>query len=535
MLRSLHIRNYVLIDSLDIEFPDGLVILTGRTGAGKSLLLGAIGLLGGGRADASLIGGGAGSCVVEAEFDTPEGLRIIRRVLYASGRSRCFIDDCPASLPELSELCSRLIDIHSQHQSLLLTDRQYQLSVIDRYASDGTLLEDCSRSWKELCALKAEKEELAERLRRSVAEKEYNEAQYRELSAAGLKEDELQELEEEQKALANAGEIRERLSRAAAAFAPPGQTEIVESLTEARRQLEHAASFIPRLAELAGRVESARLELDDVYSELSSEAEKTDNPEVRLAEVDERLSLLYRLLRKHGVREVSELIAIRDKFGESVSDAESLDGRLEELDARIAKAEAAHEKLCADLHEARSAASARLAGEITASLHYLELEKASFKAELSKAEPGATGADAAVFLFSASGGRGVELGKCASGGELSRIMLGLKAALARFEGMPTLVFDEIDTGVSGSVADKMGSMICRMGDTSQVIAITHLPQVAAKGKAHFVVTKESGEGRDATGIRRVEGEERVGEIARLLSGAEVTKEAIANARTLING
>ena len=535
MLRSLHIRNYILIDSLDIKFPEGLVIITGQTGAGKSILLGALGLLAGDKADPGMISEGAETCVVEGEFDTPEGLRIVRRVLYSSGRSRSFIDDCPVQLQELSELCSHLIDIHSQHNSLLLTDKQFQLSLLDNFAGDTELLDRCRSAWKALGECRRKLEDARDRLKRDSAEHDYNEAQYRELSAAALKEDELPELEEEQKALANAEEIRERLATALELFRPAGREGISESLREARKSMDHAGRYLPELLPLGERMESARIELEDIFAEAEDAAERIDVSGERLEAVEARLSLLYRLMTKHSCKTVEELIEARERFGAAVSGSEGLSELCSELESELGKLQAGYDDCCSKLSEARRKAAPLLAAEVEGNLHYLEMERASFEVELLPAAPGASGTDSICFKFASDGRAGVDVAKCASGGEISRIMLSLKAVMARFKGMPTLIFDEIDSGVSGSVADTMGRMICRMGETQQVISITHLPQVAAKGSAHFVVSKRFDEdgARSISGIRQVSGEERVNEIARLLSGASITEEAIANARALM--
>ncbi len=535
MLRSLHIRNYVLIDSLDIKFPEGLVIITGQTGAGKSILLGALGLLAGERASAEIIGQGGDSCVVEGEFDTPDGLRIIRRVVYTSGRSRSFIDDCPVQLEELTALSSRLFDIHSQHRSLLLTDKQFQLSLLDHYAGNGKALEECRGHWKALGACRKELEEAREELRRSTAERDYNEAQFRELEAAGLKDGELEELEEEQQALANAEEIQERLALALGIFSPTDRPGLGESLREARRSLDHAGKFLPSMLELGERIESARIELEDIFSEVESAAERTDSSGERLQAVEDRLSLIYRLMHKHGCDSIAGLLEEKDKYSRAVNGTEELEERCAELEKQLGTLEKAHAKDCEVLDTARRKAIPGFAAEVSGHLHFLELERATFEVELIPTVPGAQGAASVCFKFSADGTRSTDVAKCASGGEISRIMLSLKAIMAKFEGMPTLIFDEIDSGVSGSVADKMGSMICEMGRTMQVFSITHLPQVAAKGNAHYLVSKQYDPetGRTTSGIRLLEGEGRMQELARLLSGSVVTPEAMANARALL--
>ena len=535
MLRSLHIRNFVLIDSLDVEFPEGLVIITGQTGAGKSILLGALGLLAGDKADPGLIREGAENCVVEGIFNTTEGERIIRRVIYSSGRSRSFIDDCPVQLQELSELGGRLFDIHSQHQSLLLTDRQFQLGLLDSYAGSAPVLQECRSLWDRLQKYRTELSKAREALQQSRAEADYNTAQLRELEAAALREGELESLEEEQLALGNAEEIRERLQLALDSLGSDGGTSVRDSLQQARKSLEHASRYLPGMSALAERIDSARIELDDIFAEVEQAAERIDTSPQRLEQVEQRLSLLYRLMTKHGCSNVAELIAVRERYALLAADSDNLDDRIASLEKESASLEKEYAGVCAHLHEIRSKASEGFAAEVTKGLAFLELERARFCVGVTAGTPGPSGSDAVEFLFSADGTRSTEIGKCASGGELSRIMLSLKALMARFRGMPTLIFDEIDAGVSGSVAARMGQMICRMGETMQVLSITHLPQVAAKGTAHYLVSKsfDPSTGRTTSGITLLEGEARIREIARLLSGESITTEAIANARALL--
>ena len=553
MLESLHIRNYVLIDALDIRFPEGLVIITGQTGAGKSILLGALGLVTGGKGDASLISDGADSCVVEAGFRLPadnqalrdlleendldweDGTLTIRRVLYRSGRSRSFVNDIPATAPLLSELATQLIDIHSQHQSLLLTDAAFQLSVLDHFAGNGTLLEESADCWHKLQQLRRERAELSEKLQRMNEERAYNQAQYVQLESAHLRVGELEELEQEQEQLAHAEQIKESFAQILAAFEPQDGAGIETSLREIRRLLERTAKFIPALQDLSARIESARIELADIREEVESQDERISVSEERLAAVEDRMSTLYGLLKKHGCSDIAELCALRDRYAHDIDVASSTGEVLAEMAGEIDALETRHRHCCERLRERRSAAAGDFQAQIEASLHFLELDRAVFRVELSPADAGSAGSDRIHFLFSASGDRPVDVARCASGGEISRIMLCLKEMMARFVGMPTLIFDEIDTGVSGSAADRMGEMICSMGTSMQVFAITHLPQVAAKGEAHYLVSKATDPqtGRSVSGIERISGEDRIREIARMLSGATLTPEAIANAKTLL--
>lgn len=561
MLKALHIKNYVLIDSLDIGFPAGLVIITGQTGAGKSILLGALSLVMGSRADSSVIGAAGDNCVVEAEFEVNDedgslrkyldeneidfdpvdgkGQLTIRRILNSNGRSRSFVNDSPASLKVLSMLSSRLIDIHSQHETMLLRDKQFQMSMLDHFAGDSGLLQSCRTRWERLTGLKNVLDEVNANLSRTNAEKDYNQAQFERLDSAHLKDGELEELETEQKQLANAEEIKSSLYQVENYFSPSGddaqddRMSIDSMLKDSSRILDKLSSYIPSASALSERIESARLELDDVLSEVSDLEAGTEISDERLQEVEERLSLLYDLLKKYSCTQVSELIELRDRLSESLADTSVLEARKSALEKEIGEAEKDLADACSDLHDARAKAVPDFSENICNSIRSLELDRAVFDVVLEPGKPGPDGSDTILFRFSSTGKSPVDVAKCASGGEMSRIMLCLKAMMARYTNMPSMIFDEIDTGVSGSVADKMGSMICSMGDYMQVFAITHLPQVAAKGDAHYIVTKEFDGDRAISSIRKISGENRVMEVARILSGSRVTPEAIANAKSLL--
>ena len=556
MLTALQVRNYVLIDSLEIDFPEGLIIITGQTGAGKSILLGALSLVMGAKADASMVSEGADNCVVEAEFETAdktlqnvleeneveweEGHITIRRVVNRSGRSRAFVNDCPVPVTLLQEISSALIDIHSQHQTLLLSDKSFQLDILDHYAGTMPQREQCASLWKTLGALKTELRTLEERIARQISEKEYNEAQYRQLEAAALREGELAELEDEQKQLANAEEIKTSLSAVEELFtAASSGGEIMSidaSLKEASKLLLKAGRYVPAVSELAERVDSCRHELDDILSDAVSINSGIDLSQSRLEEVENRMSLIYSLMQKHSCSDVSELIALRDSLSESLADTAILEEKREAVLRKIAEVETELNTVADSIHSARMAASGAFADAISVSIRDMELPYAIFDVELSKVPVSSTGCDAVVFKFSSTGRNAVDVAKCASGGEMSRIMLALKAMMARYANMPTMIFDEIDTGVSGSVADKMGSVICEMGSFMQVFAITHLPQVAAKGTAHYLVSKDIDPqtSKAVSTIVRLSDSERVMEVARMLSGSVLTDAAIANAKSLLN-
>ena len=551
MLRSLHVSNYILIDSLDVEFPGGLVIITGQTGAGKSILVGALGLLLGGRADSSLIGPRGENCVLEAEFDVSGdetaraaveaedldwngGLLTIRRTFSRSGRSRSFFCDEPVGLQTLSALAPRLIDIHSQHRNLLLSDRDFQMEALDLYAGAVPSRKAVGELWKELSGLKASLEEAEEKLRRLSGERDYNEARFERLDRANLRDGELEELEEELKKLSNVGQIKDAFSGVEALASPEEGLSPSAALKEAGKLLSRMSGFVPEAGKLSERLESARLEIEDVFEEVSSLSEGIDASPERLAWVEERLSLLYDLMKRHSCSDIATLIKERDALAEALYDTDSIEFAIADLRKAIAAKQGEYDSAAEGLSKLRKDAAPRFSKAVAGSLDFLQLEKAVFKVSVTDAPAGPSGKDRITFLFSSTGKDPEDLRKCASGGEMSRIMLSLKAMMARFGSLPTIVFDEIDSGVSGSVADRMGEMICTLGDSMQVFAITHLPQVAAKGRAHFIVEKTSTDDGAVSTVRRIDGEERTLEIARMLSGSTVTPAAIANAKSLLN-
>ncbi|MBR3527090.1 MAG: DNA repair protein RecN [Bacteroidales bacterium] len=536
MLARLTINNYALLDALDISFPKHLVIITGQTGAGKSILLGALSLLLGARADADVICDRSRNCVVEAQFIDDEGQeRIVRRVVTPQGRSRAFIDDMPVTLDELKTLTASLVDIHSQNSQTMLGDVAFQRRVLDAFAGNAALLGRYEAAYRHFKELGRELAELEQRVAQSARNRDYLQFQFDQLAKAALEPGELERLEKEQLELANAEDLKLSLRTALDAL-DNERSDVQTALKEAIGNLSKAARVIDRLEPLLQRLESSRIELKDIVNEIDAEQEKISVDDARLETVENRIALIYDLMRKHEVDDVDKLLALKDSLQASLQEGDDLSECL--ADVRRQKDEA--DKLCAELsmelHSARLQAAPKLSQVLQSSIRGLEMPFASFSAQLEALpERGPAGEDAVRFFFSAAGDdRPKELSKVASGGELSRIMLCVKALLAQHVQMPTMIFDEIDVGVSGSVADKMGQMIVGMGDSMQVIAITHLPQVASKGNAHYLVYKEIGDDRVASSkIRKIEGEERAREIARMLSGQEVTPEALANARVLL--
>lgn len=536
MLNRLYIQNYALISSLDITFPDGLVVISGETGAGKSILLGALSLVLGHKADPSLLGDPSRNCVVEASFISSDGTEtILRRVISPQGRSRSFVNDEPATLEAMRELSATLVDLHSQFDQTLLSSSRYQLEVLDAYVGITAETEKFSALYESWQAALRDLSQARERIVRDTGERDYLEFQLEQLRGADLREGEVEELELEQRQLASAEDISRELSSASNAF-DSGDESVSARLRAAETALERLAGLVPESGSLQERLSSARIELKDIEYEVSMLRDRVKFSPERLQEVDDRLSTLYSLMRKHGVTTVGELIGIRDSIALSLGDLSSLEETIGEMSRKCEALEGECRLAAGALHAKREAAAPDLAALLQESVRSLEMPSALFSVQVeSSAGLGRTGSDEVHFLFSAN--RGVppkQLSKCASGGELSRIMLSLKALVSSYMGLPTVIFDEIDTGVSGSVAHKMGEMIVAMGGNMQVIAITHLPQVASRGSAHFLVEKREGEdGMAYTSIRPIEGAEREREIARMLSGSSITEEAVANARSLM--
>lgn len=545
MLYSLSVSNYILISSLETTFPEGLIIISGETGAGKSILLGALSLVLGAKADARMVGPLQDHCVVEAEFSMDDPVReilrqadlpsegdrlLLRRTVASSGRSRAFANDEPVSISVLQELSAHLVDIHSQHQTLQLQDELFRMEALDLWAGCADLRKECKQAWSALSEGKRQLSALEQRLAQARDQQEFNSARWERLEQAHLSEGELETLEAEQKQLAHAEEIKETLCAAENLLTPENGDALTGQLREAAKYLEKAGRYIPSLDGLVERLTSARLELEDIAQEIASVNAATEASPRRLEEVEERLSLLYSLMQKHGVGSIAELIAQRDQLESLVLDATELETDVREARKEVEALQTQHNALCDALHAKREAAAAEFGQAIEAQLHGLELDHAVFQVHVEETTPGTDGRDLIRFVFSSTGHAPADVAKTASGGELSRIMLSLKAVMARFTQMPTLVFDEIDTGVSGSTADKMGSLICSMGRNMQIFAITHLPQVAAKGDAHYLVSKTA----DVTSVHALDTDGRVQELARMLSGAQISPEAVANAKALLN-
>lgn len=551
MLKRLTIENYALIDSLQICFDKGFTVITGETGAGKSIILGALSLILGQRADLRHVKQDETRCVIEGLFDISayrlkplfdehewvyEGDEcILRREIWSTGRSRAFINDSPVYLNDLKLLGEQLIDIHSQHQNLSLNDNRFQLNVVDLLADTSKERERYSEAYASYRAAVKALRELSEQYRRNREEEDYLRFQYTSLTEAALEEEEQVRLEEELEALTHSEEIKSTLFEATNLLS--GEEQNVEQmLRTVRDSLQSLNAFFPKVSTLAQRVESAYLDLKDVREEASRLFEQVEFDPGRQQIVEGRLGMLYELEKKHGVSSVGELIALRDAIGTKLQQIDSLDEQLAAQERETAAREKEMLEKAKVLSQKRHGATAAIEQQLTDKLDFLKMPHTRFQCKITpRKEPDATGADQVEFLFSANRNRALQpVSQIASGGEISRLMLSLKAMIAGATALPTIIFDEIDTGTSGEVADRVGAVMKAMSREMQVIGITHLPQIASKGENHFVVYKEERNNSIVTGIRKLTGEERVGEIARMLSGAEVTEQAVENARVMLH-
>ena len=550
MLRSLYIQNYALIEKLDIDFGSGFSVITGETGAGKSIILGAIGLLLGQPADVKSIRQGAAKCVIEARFEIAGyGMRpffeeneqeyedecILRREVYASGKSRAFINDTPASLVQMKELGEQLIDVHSQHQNLLLNKEGFQLNVLDILAHDEEELnnyQSLHREWKQV---QQDLEDLIVLAEQNKADEDYIRFQLEQLEDAQLAAGEQEELEQEADTLSHAEEIKAGLFRAGQVM-NSDEGGLLSALKECLNTMLGLQKVYPSAGELAERLESSYIELKDISQEVSGKEEEIEFNPVRLEEVNDRLNLIYTLQQKHRVTTVDELLALADDYAAKLANITSSDEQIEELKVRSEALYSKVKKQAAVLTKLRTAAAREVEKQMAARLIPLGMPNVRFRVEIgARKEPGVHGADTVNFLFSANKNGALQsISSVASGGEIARVMLSVKAMIAGAVKLPTIVFDEIDTGVSGEIADRMADIMQEMGDSDrQVISITHLPQIAARGRAHYKVYKQDNETETNSHIRRLADEERIEEIAHMLSGATLTDAALNNAKALL--
>lgn len=550
MLQSLHISNYALIDQLSIRFYPGFNIITGETGAGKSIILGALGLILGQRADISVLQDKNRKCSVEGIFQLKgyqledfflqeeldyDDLSILRREITPSGKSRAFINDTPVTIKILQELALRLIDIHSQHQSLELGNRLFQLKLVDLVAGNGLLLKEYVRVYESLLSQKAHLSFLRAEAERSRADLDYFEFQFKQLDEAHLKENEQVELEAEQGTLEHAEEIKTTFGRLSEEIEHE-EHGVLLKLKEQALQLSKLVGISPRAREMKERLESCYLELRDLAGESASLAERTEHDPERIRFVSERLDVIYSLQQKFRVGTVPELLALKDEFKRKILQIASFDEEIEEAVRNVEDLGKKVNEQAEVISGRRKAVSGKIAGSVVEVLQKLGMTHAVFRVHFEKPEQsGPTGADEVQFLFSSNKNSvPQDISRIASGGEISRVMLALKTLITDSKSLPTIVFDEIDTGISGEVALKTGFILKEMSGHMQVINITHLPQIAGKGQHHFKVYKFEANERTYTSIRELNDDERIDELAQMLSGEKASDTARKTARELLD-
>ena len=550
MLLSLSIKNYALIESLETDFSNQFSVITGETGAGKSILLGALGLVLGNRADLTSLKDKEQKCIIEAQFAISnynlqsffdendmdyEDKTIIRREILPSGKSRAFVNDSPVNLQELQELGAMLLDIHSQHQTRELTEENYQIDILDAVANNGNhvvsyknALADFKSTQKELKQLISEKEAL-------VKEYEYNSFLLNELLAANLIDGEQETLEQELEQLSNVEFIKENFERILA-IANEEQVGALVNLKEIKISLQKIAGFSNQNAQLLERLTSSLLEIEDIISECEQSNEKILADPERLELVNTKLQTIYNLQKKHQVQTISELLVIQNELDDKVIRVDDLDGAINKLQSELSSKQSEVDDVAHSIFENRKKTAPILIEKIRAILAQLGMVEANFQIEINHTDSyNAKGKDEVILLFSANKGTSFGLlKKVASGGEMSRIMLAIKAILANYSKLPTIIFDEIDTGVSGEIAIKMGEIMREMSATMQVFAITHLPQIAAKGNSHYKVSKRNLGETTISELNLLTSEERIQQIAEMLSGKDITDSALQHAKALLN-
>jgi len=550
MLQRLSIQNYALIEHLELDLPAGLTILTGETGAGKSILLGALGLVLGQRADLNALREPEKKCIIEGHFTIPANLQplfeqemwdyqsssIIRREIWPSGKSRAFINDSPTTLQSLQKLSSRLIDVHSQHQALLLHNREFQLELLDSFAQNQPEKKAYQQAYRQWLALKKEYQALPGESGQPTGDRDYLQFLWEELEAAQLKKGEAAELEQTWQFLEHAGDIQNQLG-VAQQLLEHTEGGILSDLREATQRVEQARRYREGLAPFAERLQSARIELEDLQQELEQEQLQLEYDPRQHEHVQQRLSLLHQLTQKHQLPDADALLEHKEQLARQIEQLDQQEDRRAELARRREKQEKKAIQAAQRLHDTRARVAPELAKEVQALLQELHMSDASFSIEIKAGEQlSLLGLDDIYFWFSANAGMSARLlHKIASGGELSRVTLALKAIMARSRGLPSIIFDEIDSGVSGGTAGKIGDILQEMSRYMQVVAITHLPQIAAQGARHYKVVKEKEGDHTHSRLQKLEERNRLAEIARLLSGETITEAALANAEALLKG
>ena len=550
MLQHLHIRNYALIDDLSVDFTDGFSVITGETGAGKSILLGALGFVLGDRTDTGVLFDKDKKCVVEAQFQLNDEMLkplfeehdldfdtecILRRELNPQKKSRAFVNDTPVTLQAIKEIGSQLVDIHSQHDSLLLTNSGFQLHLLDEIAQNNALLAEYQANYNTYNNLKRKLSELQDMASRNIAENDYLKFQLDELQKAQLQENEYAEMERSLNVMENAEEIKTLLINAGGLL-ENADNAILPQLNELASALHRLGQLLPQTSELQQRVESTHVELKDIAYDLERLQDDAQFDEERMQELQERMDLLNRLMMKHHVKEFEDLIRLRDEIESKVNAFENIDKDIEQAEKTLKEQTTLLKQLAVKLHTKREKAAKGFSSGVTELTRQLAMPHAVFQIALTPlAAFSFSGLDEVHFLFSANKGVDVaELNKVASGGELSRLMLSIKSVVSQHNYIPTLIFDEIDTGVSGEVAAKIGDIMQGMGTSLQLISITHLPQVASKAAHHFFIYKDNEGSRTQSHIKLLNAEERITEIAKMLSNDKVTPEALKAAEVLLH-
>ena len=550
MLQQLYIKNFTLIDELDIELHPGFSVITGETGAGKSIILGAIGLLLGQRADSKSIKQGADRCVIEAHFDLSrydlkpffdendieydDHDTIIRRELTAAGKSRAFINDTPVALTMLKELGDQLMDVHSQHQNLLLNKQDFQLNVVDILANDSKELEDYQQCFANYQQKTMELNQLREEIERNRQNADFLQFQYDELETAQLVEGEQEELEQQSETMSHAEDIKTALYEADNAL-NGDECGVVSQVKSAYNALNGISKVMPKTDELTERLDSCRIELKDIADEVSQLLERTDFNPAELDNINNRLDRLYELEKKYHAETVEELIEQRDNLKLKLSHIENSDEAVSEMEKEVAKLRSLCAQRAESISKMRQATAQQMRSQLAQRLEALGMPHARFDVSVTQTELGKNGQDNVAFLFSANTSTPLQpVSQVASGGEIARVMLSLKAMISGAVKLPTIIFDEIDTGVSGKIAEKMAQIMQEMGRTErQVISITHLPQIAALGSHHYRVSKEETKNGTVSHMTELNNEERITEIAQMLSGSDISDAAIQNAKELL--
>ena len=550
MLKHLYIKNFTLIDELDIAFNPGFSVITGETGAGKSIILGAIALLLGQRADSKTIKQGAEKCVMEAEFDlskysmedffTENDIEfdqtecIIRRELTATGKSRAFINDTPVQLSMLKELGERLVDVHSQHQNLLLNKQDFQLSVVDILADDNKELSQYQSTFAQYHATQKELATLEEEIERNRQNSDFLKFQFDELTNAHLAEGEQEALEQKSETMTHAEDIKSALYDVDNALSAEG-TGVVQSLRNALSALKGIENVFPDAKELAERIDSSYIELKDLAQEISHQMENIDFDPAELDTINNRLDKIYDLEKKYRVETVEDLIEKRELLHHQINNIENSDEALSELQQKLERLKVQAQKEADALTKLRKKSASQIEKEMLTRLMPLGMPNVRFSIQIEKESLNHSGQDKVSFLFSANTSAPLQpVSQVASGGEIARVMLSLKAMISGAVKLPTIIFDEIDTGVSGKIAEKMAQIMQEMGaHERQVISITHLPQIAALGSTHYKVEKEETAKGTTSCMRQLSSDERVTEIAQMLSGSDITNAAIQNAKELL--